>query len=157
MSDGVVVDTNVLVIANDPFHPTGPECVEACTHELARTQRDRRLLLDWSREILGEYQRRVTGRGQGGVGTEFFKRAAGQADMRVCHVRITPHPGRGFEEFPDDPALQTFDPSDRKFVAVALASGEEPPIVHATDRGWKRHRGPLQEHGVRVRRICTEG
>ena len=157
MSEAIVVDTNVLVVANNPFHESGPDCVEACVRELNRMRRERRLLLDWSRKILGEYQQRVARGGQGGVGTEFFKSAAAQTDMRVSHVHITPHPGRVFEEFPDDPALQTFDPSDRKFVAVAVASGEGPPIVYATDRGWERHRGPLQQQGVRVCRICTEG
>ena len=156
MSDAVVVDTNVLVIANDPFHETGPDCVEACVRELKRTQAGRRLLLDWSWKILSEYRDGVTLGGQGGVGTEFFKSAAAQTGVQVRHVHITPHPERGFSEFPDDPALETFDKSDRKFVAVALASGEDPPILHATDRGWKRHRGPLVRHGVLARPLCRE-
>ena len=154
MSDAVIVDTNVLVVANDPFHETGPDCVDACVRELRRTQMDRRLLLDWSRQILGEYQNSVTRGGQAGVGTEFFKSAAAQRGVQVHHVHITPHPERRFSEFPDDPALQTLDPSDRKFVAVAVASGENPPILHATDRGWKLHRGPLQRHGIVVRHVC---
>lgn len=159
MTDAVVVDTNVLVVANDLFHQTGPDCVEACTQELIRTQRDRRLLLDWGREILGEYQRQVAGPGQGGVGTEFFKRAAAQADVSVAFVHITADGDRGFREFPEDPELETFDRSDRKFVAVAVASGNNPEIVHAADRGWKRHREPLARLGIRVRRIarCPEG
>lgn len=159
MTDAVVMDTNVLVVANDPFHQTGPDCVEACTQELTRTQRDRRLLLDWGREILAEYQRRVANPGQGGVGTEFFKRAAAQADLAVAFVHITTDEVRGFREFPEDPELETLDRSDRKFVAVAVASGKNPEIVHATDRGWKRHREPLARLGIRVRRVagCPEG
>ena len=155
--EAVVVDTNVLVVAEDPRHEAGPECVAACVEELTRTLRERWLLLDGTWLILGEYRKQMEKQGQGGLGTEFFRRAAAQTEVQVHQVHITPHSGRVFSEFPPDPELVTFDRSDRKFVAVAIASGEGPAILHATDRGWRRHREALTRHALRVTPICDPG
>lgn len=48
------------------------------------------------------------------------------------------------------------DNDDRKFVAVALAFAQPPPIVNATDPGWKRWEGALADHGVNVCQLCPE-
>ena len=44
-------------------------------------------------------------------------------DQRCDLVPITPinDSENEFEEFPDDPVLEGFDPDDRKFIAVAIA------------------------------------
>ena len=74
----------------------------------------------------------------------------------VRRVAITPNADRGFEEFPDDPALASFDRDDRKFVAVACASGGSPSIVNATDTDWWEYREVLEEHGVAIHFLCPE-
>lgn len=71
-------------------------------------------------------------------------------------VRITEHPERGFENFPDDPELDDFDQDDRKFVAVALASGTNPEILNATDTDWWHYLEPLQQHGINIDFLCPE-
>ena len=45
-------------------------------------------------------------------------------------AEITPVDGSeiNFEEFPDDSGLADFDPDDRKFIAVACAHEDNPPI-----------------------------
>ena len=83
-------------------------------------------------------------------------RATGRTQAAVRQVTITPHEQRGFEEFPDDPELARFDRDDRKFVAVALASGTSPPIVNASDRDWWEHREALQVHGIEILFLCPE-
>jgi hypothetical protein len=60
-----------------------------------------------------------------------------------------------FAEFPDDLALLAFAPSDKKFVAVALASRTNPPILNATDSDWRLFEQALQKHGVQVEQLCT--
>ncbi|HSU82609.1 MAG TPA: hypothetical protein VLR69_09330, partial [Thermoanaerobaculia bacterium] len=55
-----------------------------------------------------------------------------------------------------DPDLAAFDPSDRKFVAVAVASGEQPEILNASDTDWWHHREALSRHGVEVRFLCPQ-
>lgn len=59
-------------------------------------------------------------------------------------------------DFPDDEMLAGFDRDDRKFVAVAIASGESPPILNASDTDWHDHRQALSRHGVAVEFVCPE-
>jgi hypothetical protein len=71
-------------------------------------------------------------------------------------VEIRPRGSGGdCEEFPDDPELVRFDRSDRKFVAVALASRLDPSVLNATDTDWWHYRECLKRHGVRVVFLCS--
>ena len=80
-----------------------------------------------------------------------------QANPKHCQkVPITPDPNREFAEFPDDPDLSGFDRKDRKFVAVALASGLDPEVLNATDKGWYYYSAALKRNGVRVQFLCPD-
>ena len=61
-----------------------------------------------------------------------------------------------FEEFPDDPALDGFDPADRKFIAVARAHPEKPPILQAVDSQWLDFHEAFRRNGVTVEFICED-
>ena len=61
-----------------------------------------------------------------------------------------------FDEFPDDPALKRFDEDDRKFIAVARAHPDKPPILQAVDSKWLNFRDALHQKGVRVEDLCPE-
>lgn len=155
----VVADTNVAVVANGKHERAGPTCISTCIDELRQIQQGHlRLLLDDKRLILDEYQRRLRFSGQPGPGDAFFKWLyENQAVERHCRiVPLTLHEERGFEEFPDDSSFASFDRDDRKFVAVALASGSSPRVLNASDRGWWRHREALGKHGVVVVFLCPE-
>ena len=73
-------------------------------------------------------------------------------------IHITPVNGSEseFEEFPNDPALDGFDPDDRKFITVAVAHLEKPPILPAVDSQWWDFRDALRENGVTVEFICKD-
>jgi hypothetical protein len=58
--------------------------------------------------------------------------------------------------FPDDPDLAQFDPSDRKFVAVAAAHPERPPILQAADSKWLAWEKPLRRHDITVEFLCPD-
>ncbi len=94
------------------------------------------------------------------MGDAFFKWLwNNQVNPACCRqIKIVPDPlgDRVFEEFPDDPDLAGFDRSDRKFVAVALASEESPPILNASDTDWWEVRDALARHGVYPRFLCPE-
>jgi hypothetical protein len=155
----VVVDTNVAIVANGHHPPASARCIEACIDALLEAQGGT-VLVDDGYRIFDEYRKHLSHSGQPGVGDAFFKWLwRNQANPTCCRqVSITPTDpdGRGFEEFPDDPALAGFDPSDRKFVAVALASGESPPILNASDSDWWEFRDALGRHGVRTQFLCPE-
>ena len=153
------MDTNVAVVANGKTPQAGDGCVVACIEKLLEMRERHRLLLDEQGEILEEYRRHLSPSGQPGPGDAFFKWLwSNQVNPEHCRqVPITPAGGgRGFAEFPDDPELAGFDRADRKFVAVAVGSGEPAPILNASDSDWWIHRTALHRHGVEIRFLCPE-
>ena len=153
-----VVDTNVLVVANQASPQAGPQSVNACVNKL-RTVQEGIVVLDDDWRILGEYGNKLNP-GQPGVGDLFLKWVLiNQVDPDRCEqVRLTlrSNDQDDFDEFPDDEALKGFDRSDRKFVAVALASKNEPDVLNAVDSDWSNYREELERHQVRIRFLCPE-
>jgi hypothetical protein len=66
------------------------------------------------------------------------------------------HPDRGYKSFPDDERLSKFDPPDRKFVAVAVAHENHPPILQAADSKWLGWAPALSDHGIEVDFLCPD-
>ena len=153
----VVIDTNVLIVANGRSKQADEDCVLACVDALGEARTGVVLLDDMGR-ILNEYMGRLSFRGQPGAGDAFFKWLFDrQADPRHCKcVRITPKSGdeEDFKEFPDDPKLAGFHRKDRKFVAVARASRRSPRILNAVDRDWWDFREALKVNDVLVQFLC---
>lgn len=150
-----MMDSNVARVANGDAEQAGPTCVEACVERMERIVTAGRLVLDDEYRILKEYP---TTTGQVRAGHAFTKWA-----WKNCHhpkrcmlVVIQPDGQRGFEEFPDDDELAGFDRQDRKFVAVAIGSGESPPVLNAADTDWRDYRDALSRHGVIVEFVCPE-
>jgi hypothetical protein len=154
----VVIDTNVGVAANG----NSPQADQACRSASAAALRDARansiVVIDDGFRILREYINNVSRGGQPGAGTRFVQcLLQNQRNPTVCEqVRITPGPALDdFLEFPNDPELEGFDLSDRKFVAVARASANRPTILNAVDtRSWPRYREHLARHDVHVECLC---
>jgi hypothetical protein len=154
-----VVDTNVPIVANRRSPQAGPSCVMACIDALDALRSHHRILLDSLGRILEEYRHNLSARGQPGVGDAFFK-WVWQNQGNAAHCAIVEIHSRGvgedYEEFPEDPELAQFDPSDRKFVAVAIASRLNPKVLNATDTDWWHYRKRLEKHGVRVVFLCPD-
>ena len=160
MRSGVVVDTNVLVVANLKNDQTGPDCVLACVDALETAKKKRVVCIDSGSRFFNEYFRHANRSGEPGLGDVFVKWLwERQAHPLHCErVEITPKPGdtEDFEEFPDDPELDHFDRTDRKFVAVALRSRHQPTILNATDTDWWHFNAALGKHKISVRFLCPE-
>ena len=156
----VVVDTNVAVVANGRTAQASLDCLQACLDALKNIRERGIVVLDDAMHILKEYMGNLSLSGQSGLGDAFLKWVWDhQANAARCEiVHITPKSGEddNFEEFPADPALASFDPSDRKFVAVARASRHKPVVLNAVDTDWWIFRTPLRRHRVRVRFLCPE-
>jgi len=153
----VVVDTNVAVVANRAHEEASPHCVLACATLLKEIGAGEwQLVLDDAWQILGEYKKELRSSGQPGVGDAFLKWVLTNRTnpARCAWTHISPCTEHDYAEFPDDPALDGFDHSDRKFVAVALAHPDKPPIANAVDTDWWDYREPLAQHGVQVRFLC---
>lgn len=137
-------------------------CVDACVQRLNQIMQSGGLLVDNLDLILDEYCKALGHAGRPGAGEKFVKWAssnkANVAVVRQIEVaRIdVPTSWRRFHQFPDQDNLSTFDPSDQKFVAVALASGVNPPILNASDSDWWNHRAALKAAGVNVEFLCPQ-
>ena len=155
-----LVDTNVPKTANlatqpDPDLPFPDECVLACVEAIEHVVEKKALVIDARDEIFDEYQQQLSLAGQPGVGDRFMKwvhdnRWSLPEDHRVS---ITKN-GESYEEFPEHPGLVHFDRSDRKFVAVANAHPDKPPILQATDSKWWGWRDALKDVGITVCFLC---
>lgn len=154
-----VVDTNVAIVANGNQTPQASlQCILSCAESIERIQDEGILLLDDRYLIYQEYETYLSYQGEPGAGDRFFFwLLMNQGNTQSCRIiPVTLHAHRGFAEFPVDPALASFDPGDRKFVAVAIASGTAPEVLNATDSDWWHHREALRRHGVRVTFLCPE-
>ena len=156
----VVIDTNDAVVANGKSEQASEQCVDSCAERLEQIMYGEvKLVLDDDWRILDEYMRNLHSRGAD-IGDRFlawslqYRTNAERCDL----VPITPVDGleNEFKEFPDDPALENFDPDDRKFIAVALAHCKKPPILQAVDTQWWDFRDVLRENGVTVEFICED-
>jgi len=158
-----LLDTNVPKTANLAIDPGSiPEeletCVWACLEAVEHvTSGKGRLVIDAGSEIFTEYRNQLSMSGQPGVGDAFMKwvhdRRWGFPDQDRVAIRKK---GDSYHEFPKHEGLKNFDPSDRKFVAVANAHPEKPPILEATDSKWWGWKEALSEVGIQVRFLCPE-
>ena len=155
----VIVDTNVAVVANGQSPQASSSCIDTCINRLEGIVRgEEKLVLDNGWIILGEYLRNLRSTGEPGAGDSFLRWILMNKDDRCDLIHITPvaDSENEFEEFPDDPALNDFDPDDRKFIAVAIAHPERPPILQAVDSQWLDFRDVFLQNGVTVEFICED-
>lgn len=162
LPDNCVVDTNVPITANRAVSPEDiPKeltvCVSACRETIECIVNDGGLVMDEGDEIFNEYLDNLSLGGQPGLGHKFMKWVHDHRwnPDKVTQVRIVKN-GSSYNEFPNHVGLKKFDPSDRKFVAVANAHPEKPPIVQATDSKWWGLEKALASVGITVRFICRD-
>ena len=101
-----------------------------------------------------EYSDYLSHSGQPGVGDEFFKYIFDHQyqDDRVRRVSVKPSRDhrRGFEELPEN----SFDRSDRVFLAVALVGNAT--VLNATDGDWHEHARLMDDLDVEVEQLCPQ-
>ena len=162
----VILDTNVIVIANGQAPQASADCVRRCRERLDLILRgSEKVVLDDGQRILREYRRNLRSerhprRGRGDLFMQWLRQNQWNEE-RCALVHITPLADNGtdFAEFPnEDAALATFHKKDRKFIAVARAyqqtSGQAATILLAIDRGWLDFVGALAAHGVAIDFLC---
>jgi hypothetical protein len=142
-----VVDTNVLIVANEGSEHATPECVLASIDALSAVRRSGLVALDDQFLILDEYRSYASLGGQPGVGDGFLRHLYDNLyNGAVCRlVTITSIEEGSFAEFPLDQRLARFDRDDRKFVVVALcceptqrSSTQRTPTGGIIEKPWRR-------------------
>ena len=154
----VVVDTNVILVANRQHQSVSEGCIAECARRLQAIMKGERVALDDCFRILLEYQNKTTPKIGNRPGDAFVKWAPqnNANPSRVDRVPLQAHPVRGFDSFPDDADLENFDPPDRKFIAVACAHPHKPAILQATDSKWLDWAEPLKRCGITVEFLCQD-
>lgn len=153
-----VIDTNVLLVANQKHADVSPACVIKCVGHLQTMQKSGVTVIDDGYRILREYRNKTHPNQPKGVGDVFLKwllRNTGNP-MRVEQVNLTETERDMFTEFPDPELQPAFDPSDRKFPAVANAHPDKPPVWQAADCKWLNWCQALRENGVAVEFLCPD-
>lgn len=156
-SKAVVVDTNVGIAANSKAD-VSHACELRCIQRLREITEQGHLVLDAEGQIFAEYLRHLSLAGEPGVGDTFMRWIHDhQYDAKFCTlVPLTIKSDGEIVEFPAQQSLAGFDPSDKKFVAVAVTHPGNPPIQVALDRGWVRHRDALVGVGVEIEFLCPD-
>lgn len=158
----LVVDTNVAIVANGDEENSSfdQSCRSACVRKLREVMKSGVIVIDKKGEIISEYRKRLKydrrsrRRREVSVGDVFFRHLWDHLyePSRVRRVSITPSRDdrRSFEELPRN----KLDPSDRKFLAVAVVA--KGSIVNATDSDWSEQAALTERLGVKVIQLCPQ-
>jgi hypothetical protein len=162
LSKKCLVDTNVPKTANLATQPdlesdVSVACILTCIKAIEDVIKKHRLVIDEGDEIFDEYRQQLSMKGQPGMGDAFMKWVNDHRhNPEYCtRVAITKN-GVSYNEFPSHDGLEGFDNSDRKFIAVANAHTDKPPILQATDSKWWGWKEGLNEAGIAVQFLCPE-
>lgn len=153
----VVIDTNVLLVADGQGGQMSEACQIECVNRLERVRSDEQVVLDHTWLILGEYKNKLNANGVPSAGNAFLKWLLQTQGKSVYWVTLTSKDSAQtkFDEFPLDEALEAaFDPADRKFVAAANACPECNCILEAADTKWLEWEANLAAHHISVEFLC---
>lgn len=157
MKSAIVLDTNVLLVADSQHPDVGDECLTKCVELLERVKRRGVVVIDDEYRVLSEYQNKLSGTGKS-LGSVFLKwLLQNQKNHKwVYPVSLNESSLDWFDEFPDQELQKHFDPPDRKFVAIAAAHPDKPDIWQATDCKWLDWRDALSQSGIGVAFCCPD-
>lgn len=156
----VVVDTNVMTTANGANAGAPMTCVVASAKALQSVVASGHVFIDDGGRIVAEYRANLNAKGQPGPGDAFLKWLLTHewSGEKVSRVPITPteDDDEDFVELSTPPDGVTYDRSDRKFLAVAAAHPERPPVLQSFDSKWWGWRAALARDGVTVHFLCQQ-
>lgn len=156
----IVIDTNILLVADGQAKHMSSACKIECLNRLENAQAREQVVLDHQRMILNEYGNKLNpSRRPPSPGSAFLKwLLVNQGNsLHTAMINLTPldKEKTRFAEFPCDADLEAaFDPSDRKFVSAANAHSDKPPILESSDSKWLGWEPQLKRHGIELEVLC---
>lgn len=150
-----VVDTNVPIVANGRNSNASASCQLASIqvlHDILGNSD--RIVIDFEGEVLSEYRKHLSPSGQPGVGDRFLQLVFASSPGKVLRLSSPRDAGGELAHFPLNPALANFDPSDRKFAALAIIGNC--PILNSTDSDWLQFKDALAASAIVVMFVCGE-
>jgi hypothetical protein len=156
----VVVDTNVLAVAEGLHAGASEECKAACRKLASHVAAGLPIVVDSKasgEQILLEYLGALRGATTSDIGsklaTYLWHRRGDPSICRVVDITPMGEHGESFEEVPE--RLRDFDNDDHKWVAVALAEPTRPQVFQALDTEWWDRRRDFAEEGIDVQFLCS--
>lgn len=154
--DEFVMDTNVPLIARGESHMSA-DCEQACARFIELFLRGRQILvIDDNFELIGEYMNQIPLSGPINFANRFLKwlyenqgnsHRVKQVKINLCDFGSNEENFEGLFEI-------KIDPSDLKFIAVAIANFGKAPIAEASDSKWIGWEEALNELGIKVVFLC---
>lgn len=152
----IVVDTNVLAVAEGLNDEATDHCRQACVRIAQQVRGGQLIAVDADDLIVREYIRVLKKADTSGVGTKLAQTLFRQRhDPQVCRrVQVTPadEPPGSFEEVPAK--LRDFDIDDHVFIAVAAADGRGTQVLQALDEEWWDRKQDFADSGIDVQFLC---
>jgi hypothetical protein len=147
------VDTNVPVVANGAGGERYSIPCRIATVSFLRQLLDKgTILLDLEGEIQAEYHRYLNPHGQPGVGDRFYLEVINSAPDKVERIALPRGPDGEYLDLPQSLIDTGFDPSDRKFAALARREGV--PVYNAVDSDWIHHAQTVAAEQIEVEHLC---
>lgn len=150
----VVIDENVLIVANGRHDLKSMHCQKSCIAALKEINKSHIVAIDDVGIILNQYKKYNSHSGKPGTGDRFFRHifqniGNPQKVKRVPICKIDDET-RGYAELPEN----TLDKDDPKFLAVAVVA--QASVVNATDSDWAEQRALTDALNVPVVQLCPE-
>lgn len=154
-----IIDTNVALLAGTPVSKIPSEeliCAQKCVRFINDflNNPESKIVLDRDGRILREYKSVYAKLGsQPSLASAFHRWVCTRITKDIDpmdFVELHEISQNVFKEYPDDERIKKFDPSDRKFIAVANAHQEHPAIIEGSDCKWWGIRQALEELGIKV-------
>ncbi len=154
--DEFVVDTNVPLIARGESHMSA-DCELSCAKFIELFLRGRQVLvIDDNYELINEYMNQIPISGPVNFANRFLKWLfENQGNPhRIKQVKINRFDSGTYTEIYEPLSHINIDPSDLKFIAVAIANFGKAPIAEASDSKWIGWEEELRELGIKVLFLC---
>lgn len=161
----IVVDENVLIIANDltrrslglePLCPDANEdCGISCAEALLSLIENGRVGLDDGSEVLDKYKSHCSFSGQPGVGDTFLRAVFERGYVESWAERVIIREN-GAIRLPNSFLNCGFDNDDHVWVAIAHNSSEKAKILNAADSDYRIHAGDLSVLNLEIVELCSQ-
>lgn len=150
----VIIDTNVIVVANRQNSRVFEGCAQACVNFVVKAHKEHVVLIDSGDEIRGEYAKALKISRPMGLGALFLLHVINnQFNQRwVQRVDLDKGADGEFLDFPKVPELANFDKDDRKFASMAKKTGIA--VSNAIDSDWADSLIALNANGINVDFLC---
>ena len=160
METKIILDTNVptmAAIAPNKCSSDKLEIQKKCIDYIYNlTKGKTKLVLDMGYEIFNEYINNVEKNTNiGDIFLKWLYSYIAKIDMSNF-LMLEKDDNKEFVSFPINEDTKNFDPSDRKFVALANIHPEKPPIIEGTDAKWWGYKEAFLKYGIKIHFLDEE-